>query len=111
MRFIMNDVVIGKGKLNGKGVYAAKDFRKDEVVIFYTLQPLTPLEYEELSDQEKQFVHMHHGRQYLYAEPERYVNHAPHPNTYQDLVKQCDVALKDIKAGEMVTTDATKDDI
>jgi SET domain-containing protein len=43
--------------------------------------------------------------------PERYVNHSNTPNTKQDLVNFADVALRDIKAGEMITTDATKDDV
>ena len=48
---------------------------------------------------------------YLYAEPKWYVNHSDNPNTYQDLIKQCDIALRDIKKGEMITGDATQDDI
>ena len=41
--------------------------------------------------------------------PERYVNHSKNPNTHQ--THKCDVVLRDIKKGEMITTDATKDDI
>lgn len=51
------------------------------------------------------------GVVHLYSEPERFVNHSPNPNTYQDLVKKCDIALRDIEKGEMITTDATKDDV
>ena len=107
----MNDIFIGKGNLAGKGVFANRDFRKDEVVINYHLKPLTDQEVDELPDEEKMFVHTHWGENFLYAEPERYVNHSDDPNTYQDLEKKCDIALRDIKKGEMITTDATKDDI
>lgn len=59
----------------------------------------------------KMFTHTHGDMNYLYSEPERYVNHSNHPNTYQDLKNKCDVALRDIKKGEMITTDATKDHV
>lgn len=105
------NIVIGKGNLAGKGVYANRDFKKEEVVIQYQLKPLTKEEYTLLPESEKMFTHTHRGQIYLYSEPERYVNHSDNPNTYQDLVKQCDIALRDIEKGEMITTDATKDDI
>ncbi len=107
----VNNVIIGKGNLAGKGVYANRDFRKGEVVIKYNLKPLTKEEYKELPRSEKKFTHVHYGRIYLYLEPDRYVNNSKNPNTYQDLVNKCDIASRDIKKGEMITCDATKDDI
>lgn len=107
----MNDVVIGKGNLAGKGVYANRDFKKDEVVIKYNLKPLTSEEYKNLPKNEKMFTHTHWGVRNLYSEPERFVNHSSNPNTYQDLVEQCDIALCDIKKGEAITGNATKDDV
>lgn len=110
-KFKMNDVIIGKGNLAGKGVYAGKDFDKDEVVIHYHLKPLTKEEYKNLPKSEKMLTHIHWGQTYLYSEPERHVNHSETPNTYQDLEKQQDIALRDIKKGEMITTNANKDDV
>ena len=107
----MNDVVIGKGNLAGKGVYANRNFKKGEIVIKYNLKPLTREEYKNLPKSEKMFTHTHWGVVHLYCEPERFVNHSPTPNTYQDLAKKCDIALRDIEKGEAITTDATKDDI
>lgn len=107
----MSNVIISKGKLAGKGVYANKDFKKGEVVIKYNLKPLSQEEYKKLPRSEKMFTHRQWGVIYLYCEPERYVNHSKDPNTYQDHVKKCDIALRYIKKGEMITTDATKDDI
>jgi len=106
----MNDIVIDKGKIFGKGVYANRDFKKGEVVIQYCLKPLTQEEYQRLPKKEKHFTHKHWNVIYLYSEPERYVNHTSSPNTVQDLKKQCDIALRDIKRGEEITTNATKDD-
>jgi hypothetical protein len=108
---IMNNVIIGKGNLDGRGAYADRDFKKGEIVINYNLKPLTKEEFDRLPKSERIFTHIHHGSIYLYSEPERYVNHSNNPNTYQDLIKKCDIALKDIKKGEMITADATKDDI
>lgn len=107
----MSGLIIGKGKLYEKGVYANRDFKKGEVVIKYNLKPLTKEQYKNLPKSEKMFTHTHSGVIHLYSEPECYVNHSSTPNTYQDLVKKCDIALKDIRKGEMITTDATKDNI
>ncbi len=107
----MEGVFIGKGNLAGKGVYANRDFKEGEVVIQYHLKPLTEEEYKQLPESEKMFTHSHWGQIMLYGQPERYVNHSDNPNTYQDLKKQQDIALKDIKKGEMITGDATNDDV
>lgn len=107
----MSDLVIGKGKLAGKGVYANRDFKKGEVVSRYNLKPLTKEEYGLLPRTEKMFTHTHWGQIYLYLEPDRYVNNSKTPNTHQDLETRCDIAARDIKKGEMITCDATKDDI
>jgi len=106
----MYDVIIGKGNLAGKGVYANRDFDKGEVVIQYHLTALSEEQFEGLPESEKMFTHSHFGQIYLYSEPERYVNHSDTPNTYQNLETKYDVALRDIKKGEMITTDTTKDD-
>lgn len=105
------DLSIGQGNLAGKGVYAARDFKKGEVVIQYSLRALSDAEFRGLPESEKSFVHRHWNQYYLYSEPERYVNHSVSPNTYQDLRGQCDIAIRDIQQGEMVTTDASKDDV
>ncbi len=110
----MNGVVIRKSNIgqfeNGKGVFAARDFKKGEIVIKYNLKPLTKKEFDELPKEEKEFTHRHFGVMYLYPSPERYVNHTSNPNTVQDLKRKCDVARREIKKGEEITTDATKDE-
>lgn len=103
------DVYIEKGKLAGKGVYAARDFEVGEVVKYYHLKELTQSEFNELPDKEKMFVHSFWGKMYLFPEPSRYTNHSANPNTESDLKQMCDVAIKPIKKGEMITTNATKE--
>lgn len=104
------NVIIGKGNLAGKGLYAARNIRQGEIVIPYHLEPLSQVEFEQLPTSEKMFTHAHWGQIYLYAVPERYVNHSFKGNVYQDLYQQCDIALRNIKKGEKITGDATKDD-
>ena len=107
----MDNVIIGKGKIYGNGVYANKDFKKGEVVIKYNLKQLTKEEFQKLSEKENNFVHQHKGIIYLYSSPERYVNNSSNPNTIQDLKNKGDIAIMDIKKGEEITTDSSKDDI
>ena len=108
---MMSDVIIKKGKIFGKGVFANKDFKKGEIVINYNLKLLTKENFYKLSKLEKSFVHKHWGKIYLYSSPERYVNRSSNPNTIQDLKNKCDIAIKDIKKGKQITTDSSKDDI
>lgn len=103
----MNDVFIGKGKLAGKGVYAVRDFKKGEIVKFYNLKPLTKTAFDNLPKNEHRFVHTFWGKMYLFPEPSRYTNHSLNPNTRSDLRKMCDIAIRPIKKGEMITTNAT----
>lgn len=107
----MSDVFIGKGKLARKGVYAARDFKQGEIIIQYHLKSLSKEEFENLSKSDKMFTHLYRDQIFLYQGPEKYVNHSNDPNTYQDHMQKADIAFHDIKKGEMITTDAKKDDI
>lgn len=107
----MSEVYIGEGSLIGRGVYAGRDFRAGEIVIRYTLLALTPDEFDALPKEEKMFTHHHGDTIHLYGVPERFVNHSPEPNTVQDFEQCGDIALRDIQKDEMITTDASKDDI
>ena len=109
----MSDVVIKESKESvlGRRVFADKNFKEGERVIKYNLKPLTPQDYQKLPTGEKKFTHQHYGKIYLYSSPERYVNHSANPNTIQDLRKKCDIAKQEIKKGEEITTDSSKDDI
>ena len=105
------DVTIGKGNMSGKGVYAARSFKKGEVVIKYSLKPLTFDELKALSPEDYRATHNNNGQIYLYPEPVRYVSHSENPNVRNDHDRQADIALRDIKSGELITVDARHDDI
>lgn len=101
----MSDVIIGKGKLAGKGVYAAKDFRKGELVVPYNLKELSQAEFDALPHSEREWTHSFWGKIYLFSDPARYVNHNDNPSTFPDLDRQGNYALRTIKKGEAITID------
>jgi catechol 2,3-dioxygenase-like lactoylglutathione lyase family enzyme len=107
----MNDVTIGNGPMAGKGLYAARDFEKGEVVIEYELTPITFRELKELSPEDYAASHNVNGQIYVYSEPARYVSHSENPNVRNDHGQHADIALRDIEAGELITVDARYDDI
>lgn len=105
----MSDVRIGEGKLAGKGVYAERDFEEGDIVNNWNLVRLSQEDFNQLPESEHKFVHSFWGNMYLFPEPSRYTNHSATPNTKADFVKQCDIALRSIKKGEMITTNATEE--
>lgn len=107
----MADITIGTGNMGGKGVYAARDFKEGEVVMKYTLKPLTFKELKALSPEDYAATHNVSGQIYLYPEPARYVNHSETPNIRNDHKQQANIALRDIKTGELITVDARHDDV
>lgn len=101
----MADVTVGKGGFRGRGVYANRDFEKDEIVIPYDLTELTEEGFRKLPISQHTYVHSFWGKAFLFRGPGRYVNHATNPSTYQDLTKMADVAARPITKGEAITTD------
>lgn len=106
-----SDVTIGEGAMSGKGLYAARDFKKGEVVLIYELTPLSFAEFKALSPEDYAATHNVNGQLYLYPEPARYVSHSEDPNVVNDHTQQADIALRDIKKGELITVDARNDDV
>lgn len=99
----MAQVIIGKGKLAGKGVYAARDFKKGELVVPYNLKELTQAEFDALPDGEWEWTHSFWGKIFLFPKPARYVNHDDNPSTFPDLERRGNYALRDIRKGEAIT--------
>lgn len=97
---------IGPGRIAGKAVYATRDFRPGEVVIKYNWRELSSRQWLDLPASERQFVHSFWGRIQLFGIPERYVNHSDRPNTEQDLGAPADRAVRPIRSGKEITTDA-----
>lgn len=96
------DIVVKKSKVAGKGIFANKDFKKGEIVLIWYPKALTKKEFDGLSDQEKHYIDKVDGKIFLMQAPERYINHSCDSNTKP--VNQTDIAIKNIKKGEEITS-------
>lgn len=100
----MENVIVKKSEINKNGVFAAKDFKKGDVVLSWNpLKILTEDEAAKLPDSEKHYVSNYSDELILQGIPERYVNHSCNPNT--KVQGRSDVAIRDIKKGEEITSD------
>ena len=107
----MVDTIVKESKIHGKGVFASKNFKKGDIVIKYNLKPLTKEEFDNLPKSEKHFTSFENGKYWLFPSPERYVNHSCEPNIHPNLKEKYDFAIKNIKKGDEIVTDYTKDDV
>lgn len=110
------NVSIKKSKIgqfkDGLGVFANKNFEKDEIVIKWNLKTLTQEEYRILPEYEKNnFCHQRNGKIYYYPDPERHVNRSKNPNVIPDFEKEANLALRNIRTGEELSIlDSMKED-
>ena len=99
----MNKIIVKNSKINGKGVFASCDFKKGDIVLRWDVsRSLLKDEVDRMSEEEIMYVSFLDGKYILMQEPERFVNHSCDPNTKVKYF--CDVAIRDIKAGEEVTS-------
>lgn len=107
----MRNVIIKKSKIHGKGVFAARNFKKEEIVLQWKPKRiLTKKQALRLSLKEKIYIsRISKNRYALMGLPERYVNHSCEANTYSK--NGFDKAKRAIKKGEEITADYTKEDI
>ena len=97
-------LIVKKSAIEGRGVFAGRDFKRGEVVtIWDTSHQLTPEEVKKLTKTELRYVVYLKGKRLLLQPPARYVNHSCDANTHAD--NFCDVAKRDIKSGEEITAD------
>jgi len=89
--------------ISGRGLFATKDIKKNEVVLRWNPVILSEDEYEKITDFERtHYVYRDDGQYLLMQEPERFVNHSCDPNT--KVIDRSDVALRDIALGEEITS-------
>ena len=103
------DVIVKRSKIEGRAVFAARDFKKGEIVVKWDVSHrLTAKDVKRLSIDEKKYVAYMDHKYILMQPPARYVNHSCDANTYaKDF---CDVAKRDIKKGEEITGDYSEDE-
>ncbi len=99
-----NDVIIKKSRISKKGVFAARDFKKSEIVLEWNPKILEEAEVEQLESSQRHYIFkVDKGRYFLMQSPEKYVNHSCEPNTIA--TDKADIATEDIKRGEEITSD------
>lgn len=101
----MKGIIVKKSGISGKGVFANKDFKKGSVVLKWnTRNLLSAYQVASLPRKEREYASYYSkGKYLLFKSPERYVNHSCDPNTRTS--KNADIAIKNIKKVEEITTD------
>jgi len=98
----MADVVVTKSKIEGKGVFAGRKFRKGEIILIWdTSHELTFEQAKKLRGKDIQYLNYFKGKCIMMQRPERFVNHSCNANT--TAINFCDVAKRDIDKGEEIT--------
>ena len=98
------DIFVKKSGINKKGVFAARDFKKGEVVLKWNPKILEKSEVEKLEDNQKHYLYKAGRNKYfLMQPPEKFVNHSCAANT--QVKNSCDVAVRNIGKGEEITSD------
>lgn len=110
------DVIIREVGRRGKGLFAARDFKKGEIILFNDITKLpryTLKEIAELHKRNPKLIADHEdyvgeGKYVIDVSPESFVNHSCDPNAYVEFTeigKKYLIALKPIKKGEEITKD------
>jgi len=98
-------IVVKQTKTRGRGLFAARDIKKSEIVtVWHPKKIISKKEMKLLSkDEQCHTTGIANGKHIVMGIPERYINHSCNPNTFVKDKK--DVALRDIKKGEEITSD------
>ena len=98
------DLEIKNSKIDGRGVFAMRSFKKGEIVLKWKPVLLMESEFQQISNTEKPFVAQIGKKFYRLLDPIRHVNHSCAPNT-QPLKLGVDIAVRNIGKGEEITSD------
>ena len=98
------DIIIKRSKIHGKGIFANKDFEKGEMVLKWNPTKLTLVEEENLTEEQKAYTISNKKGYYFMNSPEKFMNHSCEPNTTTDVDNFQDIAIKNIKKGEEITS-------
>ena len=100
-----SEVIVKESGIEGKGVFANRDFKKGEIVLKWdTSNILTVEQARKVPEEQKKYLSPHGTDKFLFQQPpERYINHSCDPNTR--VVDNQDIAIREIKKGEEITSD------
>jgi SET domain-containing protein len=102
------NVEVKDSPIQGKGLFARRDIKEGETVLAWDVShPVTEEEFSKMNEGEKAYVAKYRDGLILVQEPERYINHSCEPNTRSEDGK--DIAIRDIREGEEVTSNYSQD--
>ena len=104
----MQNVTVKNSKIQGRGVFANRNFAKGETVMEWdTTKVLIESDARKIPQKNKKYLVFSNGLYIFSKSPEKYLNHSCSPNTKEKYY--CDVAIRDIMKGEELMTDYSKD--
>ena len=109
MNIMAKDIIVRKSSISGRGVFANRDFCAREAVLIWDPKPIKKADIQKLNKEDLHFIEKIGRRFYVMQSPEKYVNHSCDPNTRTD--GRSDVALRNIKKGEEITSDYSDSDM
>ncbi|HJU52955.1 MAG TPA: SET domain-containing protein-lysine N-methyltransferase [Pyrinomonadaceae bacterium] len=103
------DVEIKRSGIDELGAFALRPFKAGEVVLRWDVSRRVHRgQADDIPDSEKKYLHPYDEESLIVVQPpERYVNHSCDHNT--EVRNFCDVAVRDIRAGEEITSDYEAD--
>lgn len=108
LEFVMEKIVVKNSGIQGKGVYANKEFKKGDVVLLIDDSHVV-LDPSKLTDDQNAFDcdYLQNGKVILMQEPEKYINHSCDPSVYVKTNNEIRnvIAMHDIKIGDEITYD------
>lgn len=97
------NVSIKKSKINKKGLFTTRGFKKGEVILKWHPKILTKPEVDKLPENKKRCIDkIGKNKYFLHQAPERFVNHSCEPNSRTK--NKSDIAIRNIEKGEEITT-------
>ena len=105
----VDGVGVRESGIQGRGLYALREFNAGEIVLRWDLSHTIPHEQvDSLTEAERRYTHpLDDKRTLIVQPPERFVNHSCRNNT--EVRDFCDVALRRIEVGEEITSDYGSD--
>lgn len=99
-----SSVIVRTSVINGNGVFAVKAIRRGEVAVNWeNTREIDKSELNSLPQEERNYLEIQGNKILLVGKPERFINHSCEANTLPG--DRCDIALRDIQAGEEITAD------
>lgn len=105
MTISTTDVEVRDSGIQGRGLYALRDFNVGDVVLRWDLShTISTGDLAQMSVDERRYTHpLDDDKTIIVQPPERFVNHSCNNNT--EVRDFCDIAIEIIRVGDEITSD------